>query len=177
MYWDPDIAQRAQDWANKCTISKSPEYMKTFTSFKTGEIIYQEENEMNWEKVIALWFTEINKYTGQVSKYQKGAETNKFTQIIWANTYLVGCGFAMMKGKLKKYNNHYVCMYGPRGNINDLPIYKESIEKKPDCLQGTENKNKMYLGLCCPLTFCDWETQIYNGPFIYGTQPKTSRTQ
>lgn len=37
-----------------------------------------------------------------------------FAQVIWGDTYLVGCGYSFYYDPARGYTKNYVCNYGPR---------------------------------------------------------------
>lgn len=62
--------------------------------------------------------------------------TGHYTQLVWAKTTLLGCGFIKYTdGDWKK--NYLACNYGPAGNWQDQPVYEVKDAKKPGNL--TEN--------------------------------------
>ena len=45
------------------------------------------------------------------------SDTGHYTQVVWADTYTVGCGFSGFLSYDGWYNKYYVCNYGPGGNV------------------------------------------------------------
>lgn len=58
---------------------------------------------------IQNWFNEVQKYSFGDAWSPK---TGHYSQLVWGETSLVGCGFAEYKDNIK-YNKLYVCNYGP----------------------------------------------------------------
>jgi hypothetical protein len=50
--------------------------------------------------------------------------TGHYSQMIWADTNRVGCGFTSYRDNGTLETNLYVCNYGPAGNFIGLPSYK-----------------------------------------------------
>ena len=48
------------------------------------------------------------------NKLQPRSQTIQNFQIVWANTYLVGCGYSYFYDQMRGYSKLYVCNYGPR---------------------------------------------------------------
>lgn len=73
-----------------------------------------------------------------------------YTQLVWGDSYLVGCArvsFQEAKRGQIVYVEHFVCNYGPAGNIPQQSVYKIG-EPCSDCLEGTYCTNPEYPGLC-----------------------------
>lgn len=58
---------------------------------------------------IQSWFNEVQKYSFGDAWSPK---TGHYSQLVWGETSLVGCGYAEYKDT-SKYNKLYVCNYGP----------------------------------------------------------------
>jgi hypothetical protein len=178
MYWSDAISQRAQEWANGCQFKHSAGQFRKQPDFATGENLYMSSSSgsfqpMNWYKAVIAWYNEIKDMGGKSvdSMSSGGPVTGHFTQVIWANSYMVGCGFAQFKDQ-SWYTNMYVCQYGPVGNVIGTPIYSSSPTKGCVCPQNTSCSNSTFPGLCCPADFCTWKSQVYTGPLIPGTVPQ-----
>ncbi|KAK8766135.1 hypothetical protein V5799_007084 [Amblyomma americanum] len=57
-----------------------------------------------------------------------GARIGHFTQLVWADTQYVGCGYSYytldgVEGD-RKYQSFYVCNYAPTGNVFSMPVYQ-----------------------------------------------------
>jgi len=178
MYWSDAIAAKAQLHANNCKFRHSTRDFRRLPDFPTGENIYTTNSiynyqPMDWNRSITAWFNEIKDFGGKnVDSLQTGGPvTGHFTQVVWANSYLVGCGFAQYKTD-GWFTNLYVCQYGPVGNVIGNPIYSSSPSRVCVCPQGTSCSNSTYSGLCCPTDACTWQSQTYSGPTIPGTVPQ-----
>lgn len=178
MYWSDAIAAKAQEWANNCKFQHSTSQFRRQPDFPTGENIYESSSSggfqtMNWAKAITSWYNEIKDFGGKSvdSMSSGGPVTGHFTQVIWAKSYLVGCGFAQYKDG-GWFTSLYVCEYGPVGNVVGMAIYDSSPSKVCVCPQGTACSNTTFPGLCCPADSCDWRSQTYGGPIIPGTVPQ-----
>lgn len=89
--------------------------------------------KMDGVPFIDKWFNEyLNYHPYQVRNFEPSFNdrpTGHFTQMIWAATQYLGCGFTMfrMKGDsgAMPYQKHYVCNYADSGNIKGRPVYTE----------------------------------------------------
>nr|CAD7596365.1 unnamed protein product [Timema genevievae] len=71
-------------------------------------------------------------------------KTGHYTQVVWANTYQVGCGYIKYKVGSTTYS-YVVCDYGPSGNYLGQELYKTGAA----CSQcGTMVCDTTYPGLC-----------------------------
>ena len=178
VYWSDAIAAKAQQWANNCKFQHSTSEFRKQPDFPTGENLYESSasnnyQAVNWNKAVTAWYNEIKDFGGKSvdSMSSGGPVTGHFTQVIWANSYLVGCGLAQYKDG-GWFTSYYVCEYGPVGNVIGMPMYSSSPSKANVCPSGTSPGNTTFPGLCCPSGFCTWQSQTFTGPVIAGTVPE-----
>lgn len=167
MYWSEEISKLAQQHANKNVYANSdPAFRKTSQFSYLGENLYKASSKVtdsfppDWERGVTSWFNEIREYSNTqevVTKFQEtsGVLTEHFTQVIWADSYLVGCGistYPTTKNGMSLTTHLMVCIYGPGGNTLNKPIYNPvtSVRK---CPNGIVNSNE-YSGLCCITNKC-----------------------
>lgn len=73
--------------------------------------------------------------------------TGHYTQLVWADTHKVGCGFADYKSSsFNGWMRLAVCNYGPTGNVFDQTTYMAGSPASK-CPKGTR-KDRTYRGLC-----------------------------
>nr|XP_037291893.1 CRISP/Allergen/PR-1-like isoform X1 [Rhipicephalus microplus] len=138
--WDDELAEVAQALADQCGDMVHDKADARFTSnFKvTGQNLASERRsnevrKMDGLRFVDTWFKEHRDYPpSQVKHFLPNFSrrpTGHFTQMIWADTQYLGCGFTMfrMKGDFDAmpYQKHYVCNYGHSGNIKGRPVYME----------------------------------------------------
>lgn len=179
IYWDNQLANQAQLIANNCSLKHSSYHERQEKNFRSSENIYHRKfkegrpNTHNFPKAIKFWFSKIIKFKSldkiiNSFNYQ-GVNTDSFVQIIWANTYKVGCGYSVFeKLKNKKYIIYdlYVCLYSPPGLEEKRPIYETAQQEKCKCPNLTNCSNKDYKNLCCPVGFCSKDNLFYDGEDI-----------
>jgi hypothetical protein len=177
MYWNEELALKAQDWANKCKGSHSRN--RNNPKFKVGENIFTIETRggrpmPEWKKALDAWWAQSSNFEGKsVDKFEiVGHPSGYFSQMIWANSYWVGCGFSVYKTVSNTDISMYVCHYGPKGNTLNKPIYIQSASAQCNCLTGLSCGNSMFKGLCCPSGFCEDNSLHYNGQPFAGTANK-----
>jgi len=156
--WDDELAYIAQGWANQCYYEHD-KCRKT----KDGCFDYVGQNlavagdsrsnmpDVDWEWAIQAWYDEVKDYDSSkaelfTSPGRNGAVVGHFTQVAWADTHKVGCGFVRFYGSQPLgrnfYNNYYVCNYGKGGNMGGKPVYK--IGKAcSQCPKNSKCKNSL----------------------------------
>ncbi|KAF7271219.1 hypothetical protein GWI33_015881 [Rhynchophorus ferrugineus] len=65
--------------------------------------------------------------------------------MLWAETNLIGCGFAFYYDPSKGYTKNYVCNYGPGGNVLGQTPYEKGY---PRCNEYGLQESSRYSGLC-----------------------------
>ncbi|EPB76657.1 SCP-like protein [Ancylostoma ceylanicum] len=144
--YDMSMEEEAKAYASECPLAGSPSSDRL-----TGENfhLFQGNHTIPFMNAITnahqSWWSQIlkNGVNGQM-KYNEYLETKpeaptSFTQMAWANSYLVGCAVH----RCQDVGTVVVCRYSPRGNI-----YKEYIYNKgPVCGACT---NACEDGLCPP---------------------------
>ncbi|GFX04243.1 hypothetical protein TNCV_3973921 [Trichonephila clavipes] len=132
MVWDKELATIAQKWADNCLFDHDCIQCREVANFPVGQNLGEafrdncytreclgslepRERYADWASNIKNLYDEVNYYDKSwLSKYWERSveETGHFTQIIWAKTWRVGCGFtAFLRGAT--YTRFYVCNYGP----------------------------------------------------------------
>ncbi|XP_061389325.1 peptidase inhibitor 16 [Musca vetustissima] len=160
--WDDELAERAQKWAENCQFRHDPH--RTINRFTMGQnlaIIWStaplDPDDGDFPSRIQSWFNEVQKYSFGDAWSPK---TGHYSQLVWGETSLVGCGFAEYKDK-SKYNKLYVCNYGPGGNVVGYNPYEVG---KPSCSAYGMKPSKRYNGLCAapdPSTVNDNAIETY----------------
>ncbi|XP_052276294.1 cysteine-rich venom protein latisemin-like [Dreissena polymorpha] len=105
MSWDESIANLAQRWAENCVWGHDTNDTD-IGRFSFGQNIAQSSGNLDWNKAISNWANEKNVYT--YNGDNGGKVVGHYTQIVWAESSKVGCGYARCNGR-----NYYVCNYGP----------------------------------------------------------------
>lgn len=119
--YDKVLAEVAQRWANKCTFAHSA------TGGLVGENIHVSSNfEQPVEEAVISWAAESEFYNLGKNACRRGEACGHYTQLVWAGTDRVGCGFAICQtdaaGKISYAFRNIVCNYAPPGNyVGELP--------------------------------------------------------
>ncbi|KFQ50827.1 Cysteine-rich secretory protein 2, partial [Nestor notabilis] len=113
MEWNAPAAKNAQNWANKCTLSHSPANMRR-TNVQCGENLFMSSGPFSWSDVIQSWYNEKEDFEYGTGAKTQGAVIGHYTQLIWYNSYQIGCAVAYCP--MNPFNYFYVCQYCPPGN-------------------------------------------------------------
>ncbi|XP_060556365.1 cysteine-rich venom protein-like isoform X2 [Ruditapes philippinarum] len=119
MHWDDEIARTAQRWAENCVIDHDKGYKRyAFGRFSVGQNLAWGSWSMGWSKAIQLWADEKHDYSYATNNSPTRKAIGHYTQMVWATSITVGCGFAVCDT-----THYYVCNYGPGGNSNGVRPY------------------------------------------------------
>ncbi|KAH7959009.1 hypothetical protein HPB49_007295 [Dermacentor silvarum] len=153
LLWDEELASVAQAKADQCTPDSGklkhdrPEDRFT-TKFKsTGQNLAFRASSArfkatDWPGQIKAWFDEYAHYPPhRVDHFSPppGEPTGHFTQVVWATTRYVGCGYVQytVEGYSRlPYMQLYVCNYASAGNVLLLPVYAAG-DMCSACPEGT----------------------------------------
>ncbi|XP_045203798.2 cysteine-rich venom protein TEL1-like [Mercenaria mercenaria] len=128
MSWDDSIANIAQRWVQTCVWGHDGNSArKDIGRYAAGQNMAS--NQANWESAVQGWIDEKQDWTFANITHD-GSMTNvmHYTQVIWANSFKIGCGYAKCSG-----TNRYVCNYGPPGNYKDKTPYTKGTESCSAC--------------------------------------------
>nr|CAD7575186.1 unnamed protein product [Timema californicum] len=96
--------------------------------------------------LVESWFIgEVSNFNNEQVK--PGERISHYTQLVWADSYLVGCGRVVFEEKDNTLVTRLVCNYGPGGNIIGMPLYKVG-DPCSECPDDTTCKHPLYTGLC-----------------------------
>ncbi|XP_042141975.1 LOW QUALITY PROTEIN: venom allergen 5-like [Ixodes scapularis] len=140
--WDDELAEVAQAHADQCTVANRDlrhdnKKGRFTTKFRcVGQNLAWEaapdgDQPMNVTRQVTSWFNEYRDFDpAGIERLppQFGKQTGHFTQIIWAETQFLGCGFTQytLHGDRSPtpYQKIYVCNYAPAGNFLSFPVYE-----------------------------------------------------
>lgn len=114
MQWDEELAVKAQQWANECYFEHDESrYLGRFIMGQNLAIMWSTEplgeHEGDFPSRIQNWFNEVRQYSFGGAYTSK---TGHYSQLIWGESNLVGCGFSYYYDGYK-YSKLWVCNYGP----------------------------------------------------------------
>jgi len=157
--WDHILEDEAHLWASNCSGFNSPHsrrrenrthVVKELVFVLTGCHAY---TEANWDKAFHEWssgnktapLTMVSNYT--YSAQRKDAE-RAFSLLNWADTDLIGCGFANLEtlSATPVHKQYIVCSFAEGGNQLGKPVYTTG-EPASKCPSGF-SKSSDFKNLC-----------------------------
>ncbi|CAH0559018.1 unnamed protein product [Brassicogethes aeneus] len=151
MKWDNELAGKAQQWVDNC--QEDHDHNRHVSRFHFGQNIattWTSKTPDSWNEMrsdfpyaIGKWFEEEKHF--RFGGGHGGGITGHYTQMMWATTNKIGCGYAFYYDPSKGYTKNYVCNYGPGGNVIGRSPYQKG---NPKCLDFGLQQSHLYLGLC-----------------------------
>ena len=151
MVWDAELATVAQKHADQCVFEHDCSDCRRVQRFRVGQNLYIYKQTIrsapvNWKRAIASWYDEVKLFSKfHVSPFKFSHETGHYSQLLWADTTLVGCGATTFR-EGRWFSTLYTCNYGPGGNVIRGKMYRQG-RACSDCPKGTQCSSK-YPGLC-----------------------------
>ncbi|XP_050732712.1 venom allergen 5-like [Eriocheir sinensis] len=156
LMWDEELAVVAQRWADQCM--PGHDRARDVVRFRVGQNVaatwtyeVDEGDTPDFPTQVEAWFNEVNQHgfaKGSVDPFRFSKATGHYTQMVWAETYLVGCGYAYYKDPSLGYTKIYVCNYGPGGNVVGGTMYKLGFPGQQFCVNDGLHPSQVYQGLC-----------------------------
>ncbi|XP_033219896.1 venom allergen 5-like [Belonocnema kinseyi] len=124
--WDTELALIAQTWANQCTFAHDE--CRAVRRFSVGQnvamIATTAETAPGLEDLIKMWYDEVALFDfNQVEYVTNFNGVGHYTQMLWANTTIIGCGYVNYQ-EGDKNTVLLVCNYGPAGNYVGEKMYE-----------------------------------------------------
>jgi len=159
MVWDNELARVSQRWADQCM--PGHDHSRNVDRFAVGQNVattwsFEKEpptkDAPEFKRHIQGWFNEVEKYgfkSSHIDPFMFKMNTGHYTQLVWAETYMVGCGYTYYKDPKRGYSKLYVCNYGPGGNFVGGSMYKMGFPGMMSCSgTGDDRQSSKYVGLC-----------------------------
>ena len=159
MEWDDELAYVAQAHANQCVFDHDCNECRASGRYGVGQNLGQSKSSAvnvvaNWTSPIQAWYDEISlAHPSIVNKFEFQSKYGHFSQVVWANTWRIGCGFSTYPSTDRRFKTEmlYTCNYGPGGNIGRIgynipPMYRAGAPASR-CPVNTRS-SPSYPGLC-----------------------------
>lgn len=159
----------AQCWANFCSLSHDKcnsvtDYLDCGQNIINFKNIKKNPSAKYYLlQTVRVWKEEGKKFLAKgpqyINKYVFEDMWANYSQMIWAETKLMGCGRVAYEGHLL-----IVCNYAPIGNMERLPVFKTGSSPCSECREGSCNSK--YKGLCGEaLILKNWTPPFRMGAF------------
>uniref|UniRef100_A0A4X1W1F8 SCP domain-containing protein n=1 Tax=Sus scrofa TaxID=9823 RepID=A0A4X1W1F8_PIG len=151
MSWDEALAKTAKAWANKCLFGHNPCLPKSLQCHPTfqyvGENIWLGPLRIFTPRcAVEAWYNESQFYDFNSLSCSKVC--GHYTQVVWANSYKIGCAVAICPNLGGPNTAIFVCDYGPAGNYPNMHPYANGSSCSM-CEDGEICTKKL-----CPLNYC-----------------------
>lgn len=159
--WNEELAAVAQKLASMCAVQTDCADCRRVESFTVGQnlcnykIRSRTTPPVYWRSTIAYWYEGIKQFPpSAISPYIHNHYYGTFSQIIWAKTWSIGCGYSLFT-RGRWFVQSYVCNYGPAGNYLNSRVYKPG-QPCTQCQPGTRcmgnssywERDSLYGSLC-----------------------------
>ncbi|PIK58478.1 Peptidase inhibitor 16 [Apostichopus japonicus] len=143
MVWDDDLALSASLWSEGCVFDHGKPNVD-IPYQKYGQNLYiqsgvsnRKRTEPSSREITEKWYAEISDYTYDTNACKPGEACGHYTQVVWAKSSRVGCGYAaceQVRGLSMRDTWLTTCNYYPQGNFRGRKPYKrgESCSECPD---------------------------------------------
>lgn len=120
--WDEQLAAAASQYAAQLAQTGTLRHSDRATRGGTGENLWMgTRGAFSPEQMVANWASEKRMFRAgifpNVSTTGNWADVAHYTQMVWRDTRLLGCGVAS-----SRTTDFLVCRYGPKGNIDGRPV-------------------------------------------------------
>nr|XP_039268140.1 GLIPR1-like protein 1 [Styela clava] len=131
MSWNDDLERLASDYTKKC-IYEHNEDRKLDGFTYVGENLYismgRKIDENYGPGAVVAWDDEKRDYSFDTLTCTPGKVCGHYTQVVWAQSYKVGCGMTtcesvLVDGKIWTDATLFACNYAPGGNIRGYKPY------------------------------------------------------
>ena len=166
MVWDEELSAVAQKLAETCIFKHDCGSCRRVRAFSVGQNIGLSYNlrkppaAADWQNFIKGLYNEVSVFNKKYIQpyipgpYSQEEQYGHFTQMVWATSWKIGCGWAVFK-EGNTFTSYTVCNYGPAGNMVKGEMYKAgppcSACPKNSCCGNSCKKRHVaakYPGLC-----------------------------
>ncbi|XP_078486440.1 GLIPR1-like protein 1 [Ciona intestinalis] len=151
MTWDTELQALAAAHTAQCLFSHSSG-LKTSVFPVVGENLRRAGNTADTDlmpnETTQLWFDEVSFYTHGTGACQAGRECGHYKQVVWAETYKVGCAASVCRNVFGTDNGFIIsCNYGVAGDTASTRVPYTSGTSCSACSVTDTCKNKLCTNL------------------------------
>nr|XP_026693715.1 glioma pathogenesis-related protein 1-like isoform X2 [Ciona intestinalis] len=134
MSWDNELQALAEEYTKSCNFAHSSG-LHTSVFSSVGENIRKVGTNVNTDllpnETTQAWYDEVSYYNYHSLSCQAGKECGHYKQVVWAESYKVGCGVSVCRNVFGTDNGLIVsCNYGERGGNVRVQLSDGSIIQK-----------------------------------------------
>jgi len=157
LVWNDELAEVAQRWVDQCAgAHDSNRRTETFSSVgQNWAAMYggnHDDSNAKATQMVENWYSEVkditlkavNSYSSDLAVTGSTGVIGHYTQVVWAETAEVGCGYMTSSNDDYGLESVLVCNYGPAGNWLGAPVYEQG-DPGSNCPADT---SKTADGLC-----------------------------
>ncbi|KAM4693659.1 cysteine-rich venom protein-like [Discoglossus pictus] len=148
MTWSLEAARSATCWAKACITERSTVYNRAIPNFSCGDNVHMSSKLLSWQDVIEYFYSQVDNFEYGKGPKAVGLETGQYTQVVWYNSFQLGCAFNVCNNKKVQYYV-YVCHYCPGLNDKMLATPYDTGVTCRDCPKSCEG------GLCT--NYCKYQ--------------------
>ncbi|CAK1598643.1 unnamed protein product [Parnassius mnemosyne] len=144
MEWNDELEISAQRWADQCMPYKQldiKDFCRDLDNVHVGQniaTVVGESTSLTPAILVDVWYMELlNVNASIISRYRPSNQSHLkhydyFTQLVWAESNLVGCGGVKFRerfdnGKQNRTINRLICNFAPGGNQFMRSVYIEGV--------------------------------------------------
>ncbi|XP_011054174.1 PREDICTED: venom allergen 3-like [Acromyrmex echinatior] len=125
--WDEELEKISQRWVNQCIFGHDE--CRHVDRFIVGQNMAQAsssgKNTATVDYLVSLWYNEVKDFNNtKINKYEFEPKTGHYTQLVWANSKIIGCGKIEYEDPTKWNKITLCCNYGPHGNMIGQKMYE-----------------------------------------------------
>lgn len=146
MTWDSELESKAQAFAETCPDAFNFRNRSSNSYILVGEMIeFTLQKTLSIPTILKKWFDSSQAFNpAYIPNFRFNFAYSGFTQMVWAETSRVGCGYASYKIGFTDYTT-LVCNYYTPGNSVGKAFYTAG----QPCTKCTDGKcSALYPGLC-----------------------------
>jgi len=148
LVWDDELETIAQRWADQCSFGHDSNRRSKRYGY-AGQNVHMasttgSDDSLDIQSAINGLYNEVSKFDpNSINPFRFNYAAGHYTQIVWADTKAVGCGYSSWKDG-RWTNKYMVCNYGPGGNMIGSTMYR--VGKA--CSTCSNGCSTAYPGLC-----------------------------
>merc|ERR1712059_151151 len=134
LVWNTELEVVAQRWADQCTFGHDSERGKLDGTY-VGQNAYISSSSVSstaeammptMDGAVTAWYNEVTDPgfdSANISPFVSDSGTGHYTQVVWADTSEVGCGWSYYQDG-SWYKSLVICNYAVGGNMKGASMYE-----------------------------------------------------